>query len=166
MYNDFILKLEWFSGDYMKFSSCGDNTKIINDNSKSPLFTICGNIKTEYIENEKIYIISRTDGKAFDGTEYLDIAYSKQKIEGIAAIVEHEINIFTLYQNNIESIMFNKFYYRFSDSLKYIIIEPIFEHTDGVEAYFPLENSQELRLSRYKKGIIKIVHWITERSAF
>ena len=51
--------------------------------------------------------------------------------------------------------MFNKFYYRFSDSLKYIIVEPIFEHEDGIEMYLPIDNPQELRLAKHKVGIKK-----------
>ena len=139
----------------MIISSSGENIKYINDNSVTPKYTICGNIKTEYIEDLKVYIISRIDGKVFDGSECLDIAYTKEKISGIDKIVEHEINIFSLFQNNVEAIMFDKFYYYMSSSLKYIIVEPIFEKREGVDMYLPIENTEEIRLSKHKIGIKK-----------
>ena len=139
----------------MIISSSGENIKYINDNSQSPLFTICGNIKTEYISQLKIYRISKTDGSIFNGNEYLELEYSKEKIDTLDKIVDHEINVFTLFQNNMESIMFDKYYYYFSDSKKSIIIEPIFEKRDEIDLYLPINNKQELRLSKHKIGIKK-----------
>lgn len=146
----------------MKYSISGDNIKVLDPNKESPIATICGDIKTEYISGKKIYLITRIDGKEFDGSEKLDDGtfHSEEvKPKNLHEIIEHEINIFSLFQTIPESNMFDEFVYSLSKDKKQIIVEPIFdEHRVNME----FETDEEdhplimgLTVSKHKVGKLK-----------
>ena len=139
----------------MKVSSCGDNIKYIANDNKVMVATECGNVRIEYLYNLMVYRISKTDGTEFNGEEYLKTSSNQEKYYPIEDIVDQLINMFTYLQNNIESIMFDKYYYSYSESKKSIIIEPIFLKTEGVEVFIPDGYYNELRLTKHKVGIKK-----------
>ena len=115
----------------------------------SIISTESGNLKIEYKPKDKIYIISRRDNLAFDGTEDVGgIFYHVKKPKTIEEIIEHEVNILASLQKEAEVNDFLEFDWSYNKNKTNILIYPIFGKKNvNVEVNF-------LEKDKYKQDIM------------
>ena len=84
----------------MKINICGSNKKISIGENKNWNTITSGNIKIEFLENEKIYVISRTDNKPFDKTENIKVECygNATPPKTLEQIITHQVNALSLLQ--------------------------------------------------------------------
>ena len=104
------------------------NEKYIFGNARNYLFITSGDIKCEYISENKTYKITRLDGGEFKGTERINImTYGNNRPpKDLDEIVTHELESLCGMQNIPEAVLFEEFEYYMSDDKKSIIIEPLY----------------------------------------
>lgn len=93
------------------------------------LRSVKGNLQIEYKTNDKVYVITRTDGLPFDGiSENVGTGfYGNMKApENLNEVVEHEVNSLTSMQIDPEVSKFNEFDWAFNDDMTQIIVTPVF----------------------------------------
>lgn len=105
------------------------NVKII-PNDRNYFFIESGNLHIEYYSDKKIYILTRTDGKPFDGiTEYDGGSYygNMKPPQSFDDLITKQLELLLPLQLEIETKMFDKFYYHYNEDNTKLIIEPVFE---------------------------------------
>lgn len=116
----------------MIYSNDGQNERLLLGNLKRWVSFKCqagdGNLQIRYVPEEKIYIISRVDGKIFDGTEDVGGMFygNMKKPETIEEILEHEVNLLSSAQIEPEINLFVEFDWKYSDDKTQIFIYPVF----------------------------------------
>lgn len=91
--------------------------------------SVNGNLRIEYKLDEKVYIITRTDGLPFDGnSENVGALFfgNVKKPETLDEVVEYEVNSLAIMQVDPEVSMFNEFDWIFNDDRTKIIVIPCF----------------------------------------
>lgn len=124
----------------MKIMSNWENNKVMFGETKRWFFLGCdaygGNVQIEYRFAEKIYIVSRSDGKTFDGTEDVGGLWQGNMIKPntLEEILEHEVGLLSSMQIEPESNMFSEFDFAFNEDRTKVIIYPVFlNHSINVE---------------------------------
>ena len=120
-----------------------------------------GNLCITYDSNNRVYIITRTDNKPFDGqTEDVGGIYvgNMKKPCTLEEIIEDRVNALTDLQIDPETNMFLEFDWTFNDDKTKIIVVPVFlESIISVEMNLPSDDDKSfngLTLSaRFKKTI-------------
>lgn len=100
-----------------------------------------GNLMIEYILDKKVYVISRIDGKLFDGTEEVGAEFygNMKEPETLDEIIEHEVNAFSSIQIEPEISMFNEFDWAFNEDKTQVIVYPVFLESEYKLIYLLLE---------------------------
>lgn len=91
--------------------------------------SINGNLQIEYKINDKVYVITRTDGMPFDGVSENVGAefYGNMKApENLNEVVEYEVNSFSSMQIEPEVSRFTEFDWAFNEDMTQIIVTPVF----------------------------------------
>lgn len=99
------------------------------------------NLKIEYKFDEKIYVISRTDGMPFDGVSEkcgAEFYGNMEKPQTLEEIIQYEVNSLTCMQIEPEVSMFNEFDWAFNEDKTLIIVLPVFlDKCNSVIVCFP-----------------------------
>lgn len=143
----------------MNLSSNDINSKLVFGNNPKRWFmieSVNGNLKIEYMPNQKIYVLSRTDTKPFDGTEDVGGEYYGAAIKPstLEEILEYEVELLTGIQIEPESNMFQEFDWQFNEDKTKIYIYPVFiEERQNIEINIPdsLESAVSLFFGNRKK---------------
>ena len=139
----------------MKICYSGNNYKYIPDDADNYGIVSCENVELLYDYIRRIYIIRKKDRDCFSVYEHFLAPMSEKGYFTLDEVVTMLMNLLTYKQNNVESIMFDKYYYYLSETKRAIIIEPIYEKRDGIELFIPDGYYPEDRRMLRKRGIKK-----------
>ncbi len=138
----------------MLYSTDGKNERLLLGKAKRWFSFKClegnGNLKIEYLIDKHIYILSRTDGKVFDGTEDVGGEFygNMTKPETIEEIVEYEVNLLTAAQIEPEVNLFEEFDWKYNEDKTKIIICPVFKKDKTtIDIKLPTSEEGEVCLS-------------------
>lgn len=113
--------------------------KIMFSNVKKNYFMLkSGNICIEYIKQNRIYKMKRTDGKTFDGiTEYTDSEYygNAKPPQTLDELIEIQIMLLTSAQLDPEANMFDSLYWNFNEDKTEILIYPVYQQNKDTIFY-------------------------------
>lgn len=113
----------------MAFLEENQNIKFSSGKRWFKFISINGNLSIEYKFNEKVYVITRIDGRPFDGqTEWIGAKFygNMKEPETLDEVIEYEVNLLTGAQIEPEVSMFNEFDWAFNENKTEVIVYPVF----------------------------------------
>lgn len=116
----------------MFYEESKNNKRVIFGNLKNEiLFLENGNLRIDYVKENRIYIVTKRDKTPFDYAERVEkMVYGEVQEESFENTLELLVDALTLIQFIPEAFMFNEFYYEISTDKKSIIITPKFYESE------------------------------------